>query len=108
MLLLVYVIRLTQMFIGFQANIGLLIELQSCVSAIMKKFVVQPELSTDKGYLHHTLKYAINRGVTEQWIMARIRGFPSHEGTEGEFAFELNGRRSLSEKEFRTLEPQSP
>ncbi|KAF3793553.1 Fructokinase-like 2 [Nymphaea thermarum] len=78
------------------------------VAAIMKKFVVQPESSTDKGYLHHTLKYAINRGVTEQWIMARIRGFPSHEGTEGDFAFELNGRRSLSEKEFRTLEPQSP
>ncbi|CAN6470763.1 unnamed protein product [Victoria cruziana] len=78
------------------------------VAAIMRKFVVQPELSTDRGYLHHTLKHAINRGVTEQWIMARIRGFPPHEVTEADFAFELNGRRSLSEKEFRTLEPQSP
>ena len=69
----------------------------------MRMLVVQPHLSTDKGYLEHTLKYALNCGVIDQWIQARQRGFPLLEGMEQETAPDQYGITSLTEREFRTV-----
>lgn len=77
---------------------------------------VQPDLITDKGYLEHTIKYAIDCGVVDQWLVARTRGFPPREGIEDggegekeqeeeeeEAVPDPNGIRSITEKEYRTL-----
>lgn len=77
---------------------------------------VQPDLITDKGYLEHTIKYAIDCGVIDQWIVSRTRGFPPKEGIQEEGEKEQdeedddddtvpdpNGIRSISEREHRTL-----
>ncbi|XP_077214212.1 fructokinase-like protein [Tasmannia lanceolata] len=71
------------------------------VAALMRMLTVQPHLATDKGYLEHMIKYAINCGVTDQWKLARIHGYPP----KGKL--EPNGIRSITEKEYRTLEPAS-
>lgn len=58
---------------------------------------VQPHLATDKGYLEHMIKYAINCGVIDQWLHARECGFPPKEGMD----FTV---RSITEREYRTVE----
>ena len=64
---------------------------------------VQPHLLTDKGYLEHTIKYAISCGVIDQWLQARKLGYPAKEGMEDDVIPDSNGIRSITEKEFRTL-----
>lgn len=73
------------------------------VAGLMRMLTVQPHLSTDKEYLEHSIKYAIRSGIIDQWLLARRRGFPPREGMEEEFVPDLNGIRSVTEKEFRTL-----
>lgn len=76
-------------------------------SAIMRMLTVQPDLITDKGYLEHTIKYAIDCGVIDQWILGRVRGFPPCEEME-DTTPGPNGIRSITETEYRTiLEPVS-
>lgn len=77
------------------------------VAALMRMLSVQPHLITDRSYLEHTVKYAINCGVIDQWIVARQRGFPPKEGMEYEEEPESdqNGIKSLTEREFRTVAP---
>lgn len=77
------------------------------VAALMRKLTIQPNLITDKGYLEHTIKYAINCGVTDQWLQARIRGFPPKEGMEGDIVPDTNGLMSITERQYRTLVPVS-
>ncbi|KAK1389836.1 fructokinase-like 2, chloroplastic [Heracleum sosnowskyi] len=77
------------------------------VAALMRKLTIRPNLITDKGYLEHTIKYAINCGVTDQWLQARIRGFPPKEGMEGDMAPDINGLMSITERQYRTLVPVS-
>ncbi|XP_028801471.1 fructokinase-like 2, chloroplastic isoform X2 [Neltuma alba] len=74
------------------------------VAAIMRMFSVQPDLITDKGYIEHTIKYAIDCGVIDQWLLGRQRGFPSTEDME-EVTPDENGIRSITEKDYRTLMP---
>ncbi|MFQ6637478.1 hypothetical protein Gotur_013394 [Gossypium turneri] len=77
-----------------------------------------PDLITDTGYLEHTIKYAIDCGVIDQWIVSRTRGFPPKEGIQEEGEKEQeeeeddndddtvpdpNGIRSISERKYRTL-----
>lgn len=68
---------------------------------------VQPHLLTDKGYLERTIKYAIDCGVTDQWLLARTCGFPPKEDMEEEVEPDPYAIRSITEKEYRTLEPVS-
>ncbi|XP_038883603.1 fructokinase-like 2, chloroplastic [Benincasa hispida] len=72
------------------------------VAALMRMLSVQPHLITDKGYLEHSIKYAINCGVIDQWLLGRIRGYPPNDDTE-EVTADENGIRSISEVEFRTV-----
>lgn len=74
------------------------------VAAIMRMFSVQPDLITDKGYIEHTIKYAIDCGVIDQWLLGRQRGFPPTEDME-EVTPDENGIRSITETEHRTLMP---
>lgn len=67
------------------------------VAALMRMLTVQPHLATDKGYLEHMIKYAINCGVIDQWLHARVCGFPPKEGID----FSV---RSITEREYRTVE----
>lgn len=67
---------------------------------------VQPHLITDKGYLEHSIKYAINCGVIDQWLQARKLGYPAKEGMDDVEA-DPHGIRSITEKEYRTLVPAS-
>ncbi|XP_057448085.1 fructokinase-like 2, chloroplastic [Lotus japonicus] len=77
------------------------------VAAIMRMLSVQPELITDKGYLEHTIKYAIDCGVIDQWILGRVRGFPPREDME-DVTPDPYGIKSITETEYRTvLEPVS-
>ncbi|XP_065860596.1 fructokinase-like 2, chloroplastic isoform X2 [Euphorbia lathyris] len=80
------------------------------VAAIMRMFSVHPHLITDKGYIEHTIKYAINCGVIDQWLLGRARGFPPREDTEEDYEEEVepdpNGIISISEKQFRTVAPE--
>lgn len=76
------------------------------VAALMRMLTVQPDLITDKGYLEHTIKYAIDCGVIDQWILAQKCGFPPREDME-EVTPDQNGIRSVTEREYRTLEPVS-
>lgn len=72
----------------------------------MRMLTVQPDLITDKGYLEHTIKYAIDCGVIDQWILAQKCGFPPREDME-EVTPDPNGIRSVTEREYRTVEPVS-
>ncbi|KAK1316071.1 Fructokinase-2 [Acorus calamus] len=76
------------------------------VAALMRMLTVQPHLVTDQGYLKHSIKYAIDCGVIDQWLLARIRGFPPQEEMEGS-SIKPNGVISVSEKEHRTLQTVS-
>ncbi|OAY59360.1 fructokinase-like 2, chloroplastic [Manihot esculenta] len=76
------------------------------VAAMLRMLSVQPHLITDKGYLEQTIKYAINCGVIDQWLLGRMRGFPPKEYME-EVEPDPNGIMSITEKEYRTLEPVS-
>ncbi|XP_008777340.2 fructokinase-like 2, chloroplastic [Phoenix dactylifera] len=67
------------------------------VAALIRMLTVQPHLATDKGYLEHMIKYAINCGVIDQWLHARVCGFPAKEGMD----FSV---RSITEREYRTVE----
>lgn len=68
---------------------------------------MQPHLITDKGYLEHSIKYAIDCGVIDQWALGRVRGFPPKDDME-EVVPDENGIRSITEKEYRTIvEPVS-
>jgi len=71
-------------------------------AALMRMLTVQPDLLTDKGYLEHSIKYAIDCGVIDQWILGRVRGFPPHEDMEEDITPDSNGIRSISETEYRT------
>ncbi|KAK4762493.1 hypothetical protein SAY86_008261 [Trapa natans] len=73
------------------------------VAALMRMLTVQPHLATDKGYLEHSIKYAIDCGVIDQWLVARTRGFPPKEGQEEMVMPDPNGILSVTEKEYRTL-----
>ncbi|XVE74366.1 hypothetical protein DITRI_Ditri12bG0011000 [Diplodiscus trichospermus] len=90
------------------------------VAALLRMLTIQPDLITDKGYLERTIRYAIDCGVIDQWLVARSRGFPPREGIkeegeeekenqqeEGEEEEEVvpdpNGIRSITEREYRTL-----
>lgn len=68
---------------------------------------IQPHLITDKKYLERTIKYAISCGVIDQWLQARIRGFPPKEGMEEDVIPDANGIKSITEREYRTLVPTS-
>ncbi|KAK8940690.1 Fructokinase-2 [Platanthera zijinensis] len=72
------------------------------VAALMRMLTVQPHLITDKGYLERVIKYAISCGVVDQWLVARIMGFPPKEGMHHSVK---SGTRlmSISEKEFLTV-----
>ncbi|XP_021756600.1 fructokinase-like 2, chloroplastic isoform X2 [Chenopodium quinoa] len=62
----------------------------------------------DKDYLERAVKYAVNCGVVEQWIITRQQGFPAKEGMEEDEEDsipDLNGIRSITEREFRTVMP---
>lgn len=73
------------------------------LAALMRMLTVQPHLITEKGYLEHMIKYAINCGVIDQWLLARILGFPPKE--EGLDPSKTERRFiSISEKEYRTVE----
>ncbi|KAL6983314.1 Fructokinase-like 2, chloroplastic [Sarracenia purpurea var. burkii] len=73
------------------------------VAALMRMLTVQPHLINDKGYLEHTVKYAINCGVIDHWLTTRTRGFPPREGMEENVEPDPNGIRSITEREYRTL-----
>ncbi|KAM7272597.1 hypothetical protein ACFE04_027260 [Oxalis oulophora] len=73
------------------------------IAGIMKMLTVQPQLITDKGYLEQTIQYAINCGVTDQWLLSRALGHPPREDMIGEIEPDENGFRSVSEKEYRTV-----
>lgn len=77
------------------------------VAALMRMLTVQPDLITDKGYLQHSIQYAIDCGVIDQWILGRVRGFPPQEDTE-DITPDPYGIKSITETEYRTLlEPVS-
>ncbi|CAK9142431.1 unnamed protein product [Ilex paraguariensis] len=77
------------------------------VAALMRMLTIQPHLITDKVYLEHTIKYAINCGVIDQWMQARMRGYPPKEGMEADVSPDFNGIRSITEREYCTLVPVS-
>lgn len=68
----------------------------------MRMLSVQPHLVTDKGYLEHSIKYAIDCGVIDQWLLGQTRGYPPKDDTE-EVTPDENGIQSLTEVEFRTV-----
>ncbi|XP_039141078.1 fructokinase-like 2, chloroplastic isoform X1 [Dioscorea cayenensis subsp. rotundata] len=71
------------------------------VAALMRMLTVQPHLITDKSYLEHMSKYAINCGVIDQWMLARIRGFPPRDSMEGR-PTGYGSTRSISERDYRS------
>ncbi|XP_061355669.1 fructokinase-like 2, chloroplastic isoform X2 [Gastrolobium bilobum] len=75
------------------------------IAALLRMLTVQPDLITDKGYLEHTIKYAIDCGVIDQWILGRVRGFPPREEDMEEVTPDINGIRSITETEYRTIAP---
>lgn len=78
------------------------------ISAIMRMLTVQPDLITDKGYLEHSIKYAIDCGVIDQWKLGRVHGFPPREEMKDDITPDPYGIKSISETEYRTiLEPVS-
>ncbi|KAG7979095.1 hypothetical protein I3843_05G113500 [Carya illinoinensis] len=77
------------------------------VAALMRMLTVQPDLITDKGYIEHTIRYAIDCGIIDQWLLGQVRGFPPEEDMEEEVVPDPNGIRSITEMEYRTLKPVS-
>lgn len=77
------------------------------VAALMRRLTVQPDLITDKGYLENTIKYAIQCGVIDQWLLGQTRGYPPKDDMEEEVVPDQNGIRSITEIEYRTLNPVS-
>ncbi|PSS13493.1 Fructokinase-like [Actinidia chinensis var. chinensis] len=77
------------------------------VAGLMRMLTVQRHLITDKSYLECTIKYAINCGVIDQWMLSRTLGFPPKEGMEGNVEPDVHGIRSITEKEYRTMVPVS-
>ncbi|CAH9110605.1 unnamed protein product [Cuscuta epithymum] len=75
------------------------------IAGLLRMLAVQPELITDKGHMESTIKYAINCGVIDQWLLARKLGYPPKEGTENDVEPDDNGIRSITEKEYRTYVP---
>ena len=69
----------------------------------MRMLSVQPHLVTDKGYLEHSIKYAINCGVIDQWLLGRTRGYPPEDDDTEEVTADENGIRSITEVEYRTV-----
>lgn len=76
-------------------------------AGLLRMLTVQPDLFTDKEYLESTIKYAIDCGVIDQWLLGRTRGFPPREEMGDEVEPDENGIRSATEKEYRTLENDS-
>lgn len=76
-------------------------------SALMRRLTVQPDLITNKGYLENTIKYAIQCGVIDQWLLGQTRGYPPKDDMEEEVVPDQNGIRSITEIEYRTLNPVS-
>ncbi|KAJ6726617.1 HEXOKINASE FAMILY MEMBER [Salix purpurea] len=76
-------------------------------AGLLRMLTVQPDLVTDKEYLENTIKYAIDCGVIDQWLLGRTRGFPHREEMGEEPEADENGIRSVTEKEYRTLENDS-
>ncbi|GMY25825.1 fructokinase-like 2, chloroplastic isoform X1 [Fagus crenata] len=77
------------------------------IAALMRRLTVQPDLITDKGYLENTIKYAIQCGVIDQWLLGQTRGYPPKDDMEEEVVPDQNGIRSITEIEYRTLNPVS-
>ncbi|CAL4934676.1 unnamed protein product [Urochloa decumbens] len=71
------------------------------VAALMRMLAINPHLVTDKVYLHRAVKYAIKCGVTDQWVLARERGFLPKERADP--TSEQYKVRSITEREYRTL-----
>lgn len=76
------------------------------VAALMRMLTVQPDLLTDKGYLEHAIRYAIDCGVIDQWLIARAQGFPSKERMEVSSSSESSTPRFITEREYRTVEEE--
>ncbi|KAM0983763.1 hypothetical protein ACFX2C_011263 [Malus domestica] len=76
------------------------------VAALMRMLTVQPHLITDKEYLEHSINYAIDCGVIDQWLLGQERGFPPKEDME-EVVPDSDGIRSITEMEYRTLTPET-
>lgn len=78
------------------------------VAALMRMLTVQPHLLTDNGYLEHAIKYAIDCGVIDQWLISQVLGFPPKENTQFEIPdltpSERYALRSITEREYRTVE----
>ncbi|KAF8040395.1 hypothetical protein BT93_B2587 [Corymbia citriodora subsp. variegata] len=74
------------------------------VAGLMRMLTVQPDLQTDRDYLQHSIKYAIDCGVIDQWADSRTRGFPPREDEEEEVSPDINGIRSITETEYRTMQ----
>lgn len=72
----------------------------------MRMLTVLPDLITDKEYIERSIKYAINCGVIDQWLLGQMRGFPPKEGME-EVVPDPDGIRSITKVEYRTLKPVS-
>ncbi|XP_026385321.1 fructokinase-like 2, chloroplastic [Papaver somniferum] len=77
------------------------------VAGLMRMLAVQPHLMTDTGYLESTISYAIDCGVIDQWLLARTRGFPPKEDMDEDLCTDENGTRSITHRQYRTLEPAS-
>ncbi|CAI0390723.1 unnamed protein product [Linum tenue] len=74
------------------------------VAGMLRMLSVQPHLITDEGYLKRLIRYAIDCGVIDQWMLARTRGFPPHEEMEDEeIEPDASGMRSITEQEHRTV-----
>lgn len=73
------------------------------VAGLLKMLTVQPHLMTDKDYLEHSIRYAMNCGVIDQWLYAQLLGFPPKEGMEDDVIPDCNGIKSVTEKEYRTV-----
>ncbi|KAF5727144.1 fructokinase-like 2 chloroplastic [Tripterygium wilfordii] len=78
------------------------------VAGLMRMLALQLHRITDKEYLERTIKYAINCGVIDQWLLGRERGFPPREDAEEEVEPDPNGIRSITEKEYRTVGAVNP
>ena len=68
----------------------------------MRKLSVELDRITDKGYLEHSIKYAINCGVIDQWKQGQVRGFPPREDMEDVIP-DSNGIKSITAREYRTI-----
>ncbi|KAI3883282.1 hypothetical protein MKX03_001897 [Papaver bracteatum] len=78
------------------------------VAGLMRMLdAVQPHLMTDTGCLERTISYAIDCGVIDQWLLARTRGFPPIEDMDDDLCTDENGTRSITHRQYRTLEPAS-